>query len=106
MRSRVSACWSFISEVSTTKTNGSTKKSAAAMPSECTAIQCSSALRRAVRAAGVCGAFAGEAGAGLSRSWVMAQSPAWIRLLRPRMSSAVKAMARANRMRATTQAAP
>src|SRR3954471_23827322 len=49
--SRVSVCWSVITEVSTTNTNGSTKKSATAMARECTATQCSASRRRCEAAA-------------------------------------------------------
>src|SRR3954465_9381528 len=52
-RSVVSVCWSVITEVRKTKTNGSTKKSAAITASECTATQLSQAGRR----------YAGRAGA-------------------------------------------
>src|ERR1700712_2888836 len=45
-RSRVSVCWSVITEVSSTKTNGSRKNSPTAMARECTATQCSTSRRR------------------------------------------------------------
>ncbi len=102
MRSRVSACWSLIREVRKTKTNGSTKNRAAAMPSECTAIQWSSDLRRALLSAGLA---TGRAGAG-AVAVVICQSPEPIRPPRRRMRSAVKAMEKAKSTRATTQAAP
>src|SRR4051794_36706028 len=50
--SRVSVCWSVITEVRITKTNGSTKNSPTVMASACTATH-SSALRRRYDAAPV-----------------------------------------------------
>src|SRR3954453_18897405 len=44
--SRVSVCWSVITEVSSTNTNGSTKNSPTAMARECTATQFSTSRRR------------------------------------------------------------
>lgn len=99
MRSRVSACWSLIRDVRKTKTKGSTKNRAVAIPRECTAIQCSAALRRARLG----GAHHGRSNAD---AVVMDQSPEPIRPPRLRISSAVQAMERANRTSATTHAAP
>ncbi|GGS81330.1 hypothetical protein GCM10010222_23260 [Streptomyces tanashiensis] len=70
------------------------------MPSECTAIQCSSDLRRARFSAGLTVVGTGAVAV------VMVQSPEPIRPPRRRMSRAVKAMESAKSTSATTQAAP
>ncbi|CAM5647115.1 hypothetical protein SRIMM317S_04649 [Streptomyces rimosus subsp. rimosus] len=98
-----------MTEVRKTNTNGRTKNSAAATATECTAIQCSSRLRRARDAAGPRSVVPVRAGAlpALRVVVVMSvQSSAGSRPARLRISRVVTAMAITKSTSESTHAAP